>query len=203
MNQEKHSLSKDTEMLAKALLSALIEEENLQAMSVLKESLIKTIRKEKAPGIIIETQVMTRVEIAHLTTEVKKEGQEAVAITEEIEDKEATAIVETIGDAAMIEAEEEEVMTEKEKVIDKEAMKEHVAMIMIDEKEMIEETVETEEGVIAETATLEEMDQETELEVNQEIVIIRTRLTRPVLIKMIGDAVSLLRTETVAPQTAT
>ena len=195
MNQENHSLSRDTEMLVKALLSALIEEENLQAMSVLKESLIKPIRKEKAPGIIIETQVMTRVEIAHLTVEVKKEGQEAVAITEEIEDNEATAIVETIGDAAMIEAEEEEVMTEKEKVIDKEAMKEHVAMIMIDEKEMIEETVETEEGVIAEIATLEEIDQKTELEVNQEIVNL-------VLIKMIGDAVSLLRTEPVALQTA-
>ena len=195
MKQENHSLSRDTEMLVKALLSALIEEENLQAMSVLKESLIKTIRKEKAPGIIIETQVMTRVEIAHLTTEVKKEGQEAVAITEEIEDKEATAIVETIGDVAMIEAEEEEVMTEKEKVIDKEAMKEHVAMIMIDEKEMIEETVETEEGVIAKIATLEEIDQKTELEVNQEIVNL-------VLIKMIDDVVSLLRTETVALQTA-
>merc|ERR1712242_123117 len=118
-------------------LSALIEEENRQVMSVLKESLIKTIRKEKAPGIIIETQVMTRVEIAHLTTEVKKEGREAVAITEEIEDKEATAIVETIDDVAMIET------AEKEKVIDKEAMKEHVTMIMIDEREMIEETVET------------------------------------------------------------
>merc|ERR1711973_542399 len=114
---------------------------------------------------------------------------------EEIEDNEATAIVETIGDAAMIEAEEEEVMTEKEKVIDREAMKEHVAMIMIDKKEMIEETVETKEGVIAEIATLEKIDRETELEVNQEIVNL-------VLIKMIGDAVSLLRTETVAPQTA-
>ena len=195
MKQENHSLSRDTGMLVKALLSALIEEENLQAMSVLKESLIKTIRKEKAPGIIIETQVMTRVEKAHLTTEVKKEGQEAVAITEEIEDKEATAIVETIGDVAMIEAEEEEVMTEKEKVIDKEAMKEHVAMIMIDEKEMIEEIVKTEEWVIAKIATLEEIDQKTELEVNQEIVNL-------VLIKMIDDAVSLLRTETVALQTA-
>merc|ERR1711876_158826 len=110
---------------------------------------------------------MTRVEIAHLTTEVKKEGQEAVAITEEIEDKEATAIVETIGNVAMIEAEEE----------------------------MIEETVETEEGVIAEIVTLEEIDQKTELEVNQEIVNL-------VLIKMIDDAVSLLRTEPVALQTA-
>merc|ERR1711863_188558 len=99
------------------------------------------------PSIIIETQVMTRVEIDHLTTEVKKEGQEAVAITEEIEDNEATAIVETIGDAAMIKAEEEEVMTETEEVIDKEAMKEHVVMIMIDEKEMIEEIVETVKGV--------------------------------------------------------
>ena len=196
MKEENHSLNRDTEMLVKALLSALIEEENLQAMSVLKESLIKPIKKEKAPSIIIETQVMTRVEIAHLTVEVEKEGQEAVAITEEIEDNEATAIVETIGDAAMIEAEEEEVMTEKEKVIDKEAMKEHVAMIMIDEKEMIEETVETKEGVIAEIATLEKIDRETELEVNQEIINL-------VLIKMIGDAVSLLRTETVVPQTAT
>ena len=196
MKEENHSLNRDTEMLVKALLSALIEEESLQAMSVLKESLIKPIKKEKAPSIIIETQVMTRAEIAHLTVEVEKEGQEAVAITEEIEDNEATAIVETIGDAAMIEAEEEEVMTEKEKVIDKEAMKEHVAMIMIDEKEMIEETVETKEGVIAEIATLEKIDRETELEVNQEIINL-------VLIKMIGDAVSLLRTETVVPQTAT
>ena len=196
MKEENHSLNRDTEMLVKALLSALIEEESLQAMSVLKESLIKPIKKEKAPSIIIETQVMTRVEIAHLTVEVEKEGQEAVAITEEIKDNEATAIVETIGDAAMIEAEEEEVMTEKEKVIDKEAMKEHVAMIMIDEKEMIEETVETKEGVIAEIATLEKIDRETELEVNQEIINL-------VLIKMIGDAVSLLRTETVVPQTAT
>ena len=196
MNQEKHSLSRDTEMLAKALLSALIEEENLQAMNVQKESLIKPIKKEKAPSIIIETQVMTRVEIAHLTAEVEKEGQEAVAITEEIEDNEATAIVETIGDAAMIEAEEEEVMTEIEEVIDQEVMKEHVAMIVKEEEEMIEEIVKTEKGVIAETATLEEIGQETELEVDQEIVSL-------VLIKMIGDAASLLRTENVAPQIAT
>ena len=194
MNQENHSLSRNTEILVKALLLALIEEENLQAMSVLKESLTKPIKKEKAPSIV-ETQAMTRAEIAHLTAEVEKEGQEAVAITEEIEDNEATAIVETIGDAAMIEAEEEEVMTETEEVIDQEAMKEHVAMIVIEEEEMIEEIVKTEKGVIAETATLEEIGQETELEVDQEIVSL-------VLIKMIDDAVSLLRTGTAAPQTA-
>ena len=194
MNQENHSLSRDTEILVKALLLALIEEENLQAMSVLKESLTKPIKKEKAPSIV-ETQAMTRAEIAHLTAEVEKEGQEVVAIVEEIKDGEATAIVETIGDAAMIEAEEEEVMTETEEVIDQEAMKEHVAMIVIEEEEMIEEIVKTEKGVIAETATLEEIDQETELEVDQEIVSL-------VLIKMIGDAASLLRTENAAPQIA-
>ena len=196
MNKENHSLSRDTEMLVKALLLALIEEENLQAMSVLKESLTKPIKKEKAPSIVIETQVMTRAEIAHLTAEVEKEGQEVVAIVEEIKDVVATATVEMIGDAAMIEAEEEEVMTEIEEVIDQEAMKEHVAMIVKEEEEMIEEVVKTEEGVIAETATLEEIGQETELEVDQEIVSL-------VLIKMIGDAASLLRTENVAPQIAT
>ena len=195
MNQENHSLSRDTEMLVKALLLALIEEENLQAMSVLKESLTKPIKKEKALSIVV-TQAMTRAEIAHLTAEVEKEGQEVVAIVEEIKDDEATAIVEMIGDAAMIEAEEEEVMTETEEVIDQEAMKEHVAMIVKEEEEMIEEVVKTEEGVIAETATLEEIGQETELEVDQEIVSL-------VLIKMIGDAASLLRTENVAPQIAT
>ena len=195
MNQENHSLSRDTEILVKALLLALIEEENLQAMSVLKESLTKPIKKEKALSIVV-TQAMTRAEIAHLTVEVEKEGQEVVAIVEEIKDDEATAIVETIGDAAMIEAEEEEVMTETEEVIDQEAMKEHVAMIVKEEEEMIEEVVKTEEGVIAETATLEEIGQETELEVDQEIVSL-------VLIKMIGDAASLLRTENVAPQIAT
>ena len=195
MNQENHSLSRDTEMLVKALLLALIEEENLQAMSVLKESLTKPIKKEKAPSIV-ETQAMTRAEIAHLTVEVEKEGQEVVAIVEEIKDVVATATVEMIGDAAMIEAEEEEVMTETEEVIDQEAMKEHVAMIVKEEEEMIEEVVKTEEGVIAETATLEEIGQETELEVDQEIVSL-------VLIKMIGDAASLLRTENVAPQIAT
>lgn len=195
MNQENHSLSRDTEILVKALLLALIEEENLQAMSVLKESLTKPIKKEKALSIVV-TQAMTRAEIAHLTVEVEKEGQEVVAIVEEIKDVVATATVEMIGDAAMIEAEEEEVMTETEEVIDQEAMKEHVAMIVIEEEEMIEEVVKTEEGVIAETATLEEIDQETELEVDQEIVSL-------VLIKMIGDAASLLRTENVAPQIAT
>ena len=195
MNQENHSLSRDTEILVKALLLALIEEENLQAMSVLKESLTKPIKKEKAPSIV-ETQAMTRAEIAHLTAEVEKEGQEVVAIVEEIKDVVATATVEMIGDAAMIEAEEEEVMTETEEVIDQEAMKEHVAMIVIEEEEMIEEIVKTEEGVIAETATLEEIGQETELEVDQEIVSL-------VLIKMIGDAASLLRTENVAPQIVT
>ena len=186
MNQENHSLSRDTEMLVKALLLALIEEENLQAMSVLKESLTKPIKKEKALSIVV-TQAMTRAEIAHLTVEVEKEGQEVVAIVEEIKDVVATATVEMIGDAAMIEAEEEEVMTETEEVIDQEAMKEHVAMIVIEEEEMIEEIVKTEEGVIAETATLEEIGQETELEVDQEIVSL-------VLIKMIGDVASLLRT---------
>ena len=195
MNQENHSLSRDTEILVKALLLALIEEENLQAMSVLKESLTKPIKKEKAPSIV-ETQAMTRAEIAHLTAEVEKEGQEVVAIVEEIKDVVAAATVEMIGDAAMIEAEEEEVMTEIEEVIDQEAMKEHVAMIVKEEEEMIEEVVKTEEGVIAETATLEEIGQETELEVDQEIVSL-------VLIKMIGDAASLLRTENVAPQIAT
>lgn len=195
MNQENHSLSRDTEMLVKALLLALIEEENLQAMSVLKESLTKPIKKEKALSIVV-TQAMTRAEIAHLTVEVEKEGQEVVAIVEEIKDVVATATVEMIGDAAMIEAEEEEVMTETEEVIDQEAMKEHVAMIVKEEEEMIEEVVKTEEGVIAETATLEEIGQETELEVDQEIVSL-------VLIKMIGDAASLLRTENVAPQIAT
>ena len=195
MNQENHSLSRDTEILVKALLLALIEEENLQAMSVLKESLTKPIKKEKALSIVV-TQAMTRAEIAHLTVEVEKEGQEVVAIVEEIKDVVATAIVEMIGDAAMIEAEEEEVMTETEEVIDQEAMKEHVAMIVIEEEEMIEEVVKTEEGVIAETATLEEIGQETELEVDQEIVSL-------VLIKMIGDAASLLRTENVAPQIVT
>ena len=195
MNQENHSLSRDTGMLVKALLLALIEEENLQAMSVLKESLTKPIKKEKAPSIV-ETQAMTRAEIAHLTAEVEKEGQEVVAIVEEIKDVVATATVEMIGDAAMIEAEEEEVMTETEEVIDQEAMKEHVAMIVKEEEEMIEEVVKTEEGVIAETATLEEIGQETELEVDQETVSL-------VLIKMIGDAASLLRTENAAPQIAT
>ena len=194
MNQENHSLSRDTEILVKALLLALIEEENLQAMSVLKESLTKPIKKEKALSIVV-TQAMTRAEIAHLTVEVEKEGQEVVAIVEEIKDVVATATVEMIGDAAMIEAEEEEVMTETEEVIDQEAMKEHVAMIVIEEEEMIEEVVKTEKGVIAETATLEEIGQETELEVDQEIVSL-------VLIKMIGDAASLLRTEIVAPQIA-
>ena len=194
MNQENHSLSRDTGMLVKALLLALIKEENLQAMSVLRESLTKPIKKEKALSIVV-TQAMTRAEIAHLTAEVEKEGQEAVAIVEEIKDDEATAIVEMIGDAAMIEAEEEEVMTETEEVIDQEAMKEHVAMIVIEEEEMIEEVVKTEEGVIAETATLEEIGQETELEVDQEAVSL-------VLIKMIGDAASLLRTEIVALQIA-
>ena len=195
MNQENHSLSRDTGMLVKALLLALIEEENLQAMSVLKESFTKPIKKEKALSIVV-TQAMTRAEIAHLTVEVEKEGQEVVATVEEIRDVVATATVEMIGDAAMIEAEEEEVMTETEEVIDQEAMKEHVAMIVKEEEEMIEEVVKTEEGVIAETATLEEIGQETELEVDQEIVSL-------VLIKMIGDAASLLRTENVAPQIAT
>ena len=195
MNQENHSLSRDTEILVKALLLALIEEENLQAMSVLKESLTKPIKKEKALSIVV-TQAMTRAEIAHLTVEVEKEGQEVVAIVEEIKDVVAAATVEMIGDAAMIEAEEEEVMTETEEVIDQEAMKEHVAMTVKEEEEMIEEVVKTEEGVIAETATLEEIGQETELEVDQETVSL-------VLIKMIGDAASLLRTENVAPQIAT
>ena len=195
MNQENHSLSRDTGMLVKALLLALIEEENLQAMSVLKESFTKPIKKEKALSIVV-TQAMTRAEIAHLTVEVEKEGQEVVATVEEIRDVVATATVEMIGDAAMIEAEEEEVMTEIEEVIDQEAMKEHVAMIVKEEEEMIEEVVKTEEGVIAETATLEEIGQETELEVDQETVSL-------VLIKMIGDAASLLRTENAAPQIAT
>ena len=191
MNQESYSLSRDTEVLVKALLLALTEEENLQAMTALKESLIKPIKIGKTLSIILETQVMTRAEITHLTAEVEKEGQEAVAITGKIEGKEAIAIVETIGNAAMTETEEEEVMTETEEVIDQKAMKEHVAMIMIEEEEMTEETVVTEEGVIAEIATLEE----TELEANLETISL-------VLIRMIDVAVSLLRTETAAPQTA-
>ena len=178
-------------MLVKALLLALIEEEDLQAMTALKESLIKPIKIGKTLSIILETQVMTRAEITHFTVEVEKEGQEAVAITEEIEDKEAVAIVETIGNAAMTETEEEEVMTETEIIIDQEAMKEHVAMIIIEEEEMIEEIVVTKEGVIAEIATPEE----TELEADLETISL-------VLIRMIDVAVSLLRTETAAPQTA-
>ena len=178
-------------MLVKALLLALTEEENLQAMIALKESLIKPIKIGKTLDMILETQVMTRAEITHFTVEVEKEGQEAVAITEEIEDKEAVAIVETIGNAAMTETEEEEVMTETEEIIDQEAMKEHVAMIIIEEEEMIEEIVVTKEGVIAEIATPEE----TELEANLETISL-------VLIRMIDVAVSLLRTETAAPQTA-
>ena len=172
-------------MLVKALLLALTEEGNLQAMIALKESLIKPIKIGKTLDMILETQVMTRAEITHFTVEVEKEGQEAVAITEEIENKEAVAIVETIGNVATTEAKEEEVIAKIEEIIDKEAMKEHVAMIMT------EEMVKTEEGVIAEIATLEE----TELEANLETISL-------VLIRMIDVAVSLLRTETVAPQTA-
>ena len=178
-------------MLVKALLLALTEEENLQAMIALKESLIKPIKIGKTLAMILETQVMTRAEITHFTVEVEKEGQEAVAITEEIEDKEAVAIVETIGNAAMTETEEEEVMTETEEIIDQEAMKEHVAMIIIEEEKIIEKIVVTKEGVIAEIATLEE----TELEANLETISL-------ILIRMIDVAVSLLRTETAAPQTA-
>ena len=177
-------------MLVKALLLALIEEEDLQAMTALKESLIKPIKIGKTLSIILETQVMTRAEITHFTVEVEKEGQEAVAITEEIEDKEAVAIVETIGNVAMTEAEEEEVMTETEGVIDQKAMKEHVAMIMIEEEITTEEIVVT-EGVIAEIATLEETELEADLET---ISLIPTG--------MIDVAVSLQRTETAAPRTA-
>ena len=178
-------------MLVKALLLALIEEEDLQAMTALKESLIKPIKIGKTLDMILETQVMTRAEITHFTVEVEKEGQEAVAITEEIEDKEAVAIVETIGNVAVTETEEEEVMTETEEIIDQEAMKELVAMIIIEEEEMIEKIVMTKEGVIAEIATPEE----TELEANLGTISL-------VLIRMIDVAVSLLRTETAAPQTA-
>ena len=186
MNQENHSLSRDTEMLVKALLLALTEEENLQAMNALRESLIKPIKIGKTPSIVLETQVMTRAEITHLTAGVEKEGQEAIAITGKIEGKEAVAIVETIGNVAMTEAEEEEVIAKIGEVIDKEAMKEHVAMIMT------EEIVVTEKGVIAEIATPEE----TELEANLETISL-------ILTGMIDVAVSLLRTETVALQTAT
>ena len=178
-------------MLVKALLLALTEEEYLQAMTALKESLIKPIKIGKTLGMILETQVMTRAEITHFTVEVEKEGPEAIAITRKIEGKEAVAIVETIGNAAMTETEEEEVMTETEEIIDQEAMKELVAMITIEEEEMIEEIVVTKEGVIAEIATPEE----TELEANLETISL-------VLIRMIDVAVSLLRTETAAPQTA-
>ena len=190
MNQENHSLSRDTGMLVKALLLALIEEENLQAMSVLEESLIKPIKIGKTLSIILETQVMTRAEITHLTAEVEKEGQEAVAITGKIEGKEAVAIVETIGNVAMTEAEEEEVIAKIGEVIDKEAMKEHVAMIMIEGEITTEEIVVT-EGVIAEIATLEETELEADLET---ISLIPTG--------MIDVAVSLQRTETAAPRTA-
>ena len=190
MNQESYSLSKDTEVLVKALLLALIEEENLQAMNALKESLIKPIKIGKTLDIILETQVMTRAEITHFTVEVEKEGQEAVAITGKIEGKEAVAIVETIGNVAMTEAEEEEVIAKIEEVIDKEAMKEHVAMIMIEGEITTEEIVVT-EGVIAEIATLEETELEADLET---ISLIPTG--------MIDVAVSLQRTETAAPQTA-
>merc|ERR1712200_343865 len=100
--------------------------------------------------MIPETQVMTRAEITRLTAEVEKEGREAIAITGKIEGKEAVAIVETIGNVAMTEAEEEEVIAKTGEVIDKEAMKEHVAMIMT------EDIAVTEKGVIAEIATLEE-----------------------------------------------
>ena len=178
-------------MLVKALLLALTEEENLQAMIALKESLIKPIKIGKTLDMILETQVMTRAEITHFTVEVEKEGPEAIAITRKIEGKEAVAIVETIGNVATTEAEEEEVIARIGEVIDKEAMKEHVAMIMIEGEIMTEEIVVTEKGVIAEIATLEE----TELEANLETISL-------ILIRMIDVAVSLLRTETVAPQTA-
>ena len=178
-------------MLVKALLLALTEEENLQAMTALKESLIKPIKIGKTLSIILETQVMTRAEITHFTVGVEKEGPEAIAITRKIEGKEAVAIVETIGNAAMTETEEEEVMTETEGVIDQEAMKGHVAMIIIEEEEMIEKIVVTKEGVIAEIATLEETELEADLET---ISLIPTG--------MIDVAVSLRRTETAAPRTA-
>ena len=190
MNQESYSLSRDTEVLVKALLLALIEEEDLQAMTALKESLIEPIKIGKTLSIILETQVMTRAEITHFTVEVEKEGQEAVAITGKIEGKEAVAIVETIGNVAMTEAEEEEVIAKIGEVIDKEAMKEHVAMIMIEGEITTEEIVVT-EGVIAEIATLEETELEADLET---ISLIPTG--------MIDVAVSLQRTGTAAPQTA-
>ena len=177
-------------MLVKALLLALTEEENLQAMTALKESLIKPIKIGKTLDMILETQVMTRAEITHFTVEVEKEGQEAIAITEKIEGKEAVAIVETIGNVAMTEAEEEEVIAKNGEVIDKEAMKEHVAMIMIEGEITTEEIVVT-EGVIAEIATLEE----TELEADLETISL-------ILIRMIDVAVSLQRTEIAAPQIA-
>ena len=177
-------------MLVKALLLALTEEENLQAMTALKESLIKPIKIGKTLDMILETQVMTRAEITHFTVEVEKAGQEAVAITGKIEGKEAVAIVETIGNVAMTEAEEEEVIARIGEVIDKEAMKEHVAMIMIEGEITTEEIVVTEE-VIAEIATPEE----TEPEANLETISL-------VLIRMIDVAVSLQRTETAAPQIA-
>jgi hypothetical protein len=134
---------------------------------------------------------MTRAEITHFTVEVEKEGPEAIAITRKIEGKEAVAIVETIGNVATTEAEEEEVIARIEEIIDKEAMKEHVAMIMIEEEEMMEEIVETKEEVIAEIATLEE----TELEADLETISL-------ILTRMIDVAVSLQRTETAAPQIA-
>ena len=177
-------------MLVKALLLALTEEENLQAMTALKESLIKPIKIGKTLDMILETQVMTRAEITHFTVEVEKEGPEAIAITRKIEGKEAVAIVETIGNVATTEAEEEEVIARIGEVIDKEAMKEHVAMIMIEGEITTEEIVVT-EGVIAEIATLEE----TELEADLETISL-------ILTRMIDVTVSLQRTETAAPRIA-
>ena len=143
-------------MLVKALLLALTEEGNLQAMIALKESLIKPIKIGKTLDMILETQVMTRAEITHFTVEVEKEGPEAIAITRKIEGKGAVAIVETICNVATTEAKEEEVIAKIEEIIDKEAMKEHVAMIIIEGEITTEEIVKTEE-VIAEITTLEEI----------------------------------------------
>ena len=181
----------------------MTEEGSLQAMSVRGKDLIKPIRTGKTSSIVVEIQATTRAEIARWTAEVEKEDLEVVAITEEIEDPETIVIVEIIDDAVMTKITEEEVLIETEGTIDKEAMKESEAMIMIEEKKMIEERAVIEEEVIAEIATLEETDQETELEANQAVIETRAETVSLVLTKMIDDAVSLLRTGTAAPQIAT
>ena len=181
----------------------MTEEGSLQAMSVRGKDLIKPIRTGKTSSIAVEIQATTRAEIARWTAEVEKEDLEVVAITEEIEGPEAIVIVEITDDAVMTEITEEEALIETEGITDKEAMKGNEAMIMIGGKKMIEEKAVTEEEAIAEIATLEETDQKTELEASQVVIETRAKTVSLVLTKMIDDAVSLLRTETAAPQIAT